>query len=1130
MSRPHRRGQPRVERRRPILDALHTGPVPPDPAPAGPSLRIAAELLTWAYALGTVVAFGELVRTHVFGRPPLRWLVDGVFHTLNIPVTGSFVAVVGLGVMTLAISQRKRIALATVAAFQVLGMAADVSGLATAVANLRGPIGQVGELPPVLGEMVALLVSMALAVLAIWLRPVFPARVNRGSWGAALVILGAGLATALALTHVLLRVSGQTVGPAWEVLTVAVLHALGLPAPYDWDIHVGRWIPLLTSFIVGASMAGAVWIFLRSARLRGEWRPENEITLRGLIARWGDDDSLAYYATRRDKMLYFSDNRRAAIAYRVVGAVCLASGDPVGDPRLWPDLVRRWEAYARTYGWTPAVLACSEAGARAYGRTLGHEVLNLGDEAVLDPERFRLDSTSMTSVRRAARHARHEGLHVTVRRTGQVPPDELAGWGRLATRWREGRVERGFAMALGRYGDPADSRCVLVTAEDADGTPQAMLTFVPWGGRGLSLDLMRRAEDAPHGVVELMVSDLMAWCRDNGISRVSLNFAFLRKVFADAEQVAANPLTRLNSRLLGRLDRFWQVERLYRNNARYRPQWVPRYVCVPSMLSLLPVALACLKAEGFLPELLPHRRPAPPAQGLDPAQLDRARAAETLAPPPVIAPGHGEACRPRLDHLRLLREAGMDGWPLGAEQAVRLAELPVEARAGASEAAAPDGDLRVVARIRRIRDHGGVVFADLIDGHRRAQAVLEASAVGAGPVRLFARAVDEGDLVGMTVRRGCSRTGTPSLLASSWRMLAKAVRPVPWDGLKDPAARAHDRSVDLLVHPLEVDELASRSRVVAAVRSTLSGAGFQEVETPILQTVHGGAAARPFRTTINAYGADLVLRIAPELPLKRLLVGGLGPIFELGRNFRNEGADATHNPEFTVVEAYQPLADYAVMRTLAERLVRDAARALHGAEVMPANRGKGPELTDISGPWPVRTVSEALSAAVGRDIGVDTDLEDLLTLAHRYGVHVRDGWGPGAVIEALYGELVESHTVLPTFYIDFPAETSPLAGPHRTTPGLAERWDLVAAGMELGTAYSELTDPLEQRRRLVEQSWKAAAGDPEAMEVDEDFLAALEVGMPPTGGLGIGIDRLVMALTGRTIREVVAFPFVRPGA
>ncbi|MFD1214393.1 lysine--tRNA ligase, partial [Arthrobacter sp. GCM10027362] len=442
------------------------------------------------------------------------------------------------------------------------------------------------------------------------------------------------------------------------------------------------------------------------------------------------------------------------------------------------------------------------------------------------------------------------------------------------------------------------------------------------------------------------------------------------------------------------------------------------------------------------------------------------------------------------------------------------------------------GPFRVSGRIRSLRHHGGVLFIDLTDAGRTVQAVIERSDFGTERFRLLTRALDTGDLVVLTAVPGRSRTGCPSLLVSDLEMAAKALHPVPFTGLQDRRTRLRRRSTDLLVHPEGLDLLARRSRILSAVCRLLEREGYRQVETPMLNTVHGGAAARPFRTYSNAYGVDLTLRIAPELYLKRLLVGGAGPIFEIGRNFRNEGADATHNPEFTTLEAYRPFADYTDMKELTERLVKAAAAEVHGAAVLPLRavhgRAAPPVLTDVSAPWPVVPVTEAVSCAVGQPVSAETDFEELLRLARQHGVAVGPGMGPGAVLEELYSALVEPATVLPTFYCDFPVETTPLAAPHRRRPGLVERWDLVAGGMEIGTGYSELTDPFEQRRRLTMQSLKAAAGDVEAMEIDEDFLYAMETGMPPAGGLGIGMDRLVMLLTGSTIREVLSFPFVRP--
>jgi lysyl-tRNA synthetase class 2 len=477
-----------------------------------------------------------------------------------------------------------------------------------------------------------------------------------------------------------------------------------------------------------------------------------------------------------------------------------------------------------------------------------------------------------------------------------------------------------------------------------------------------------------------------------------------------------------------------------------------------------------------------------------------------------------------------MRAAGLDAYPVAAAATptTAIGALPREAWDRPTR-------LSVVGRVRDLRDHGGVAFARLVEGGDELQVLLDASTLGRACLDQFTSVVDVGDLVRVDGVTGRSRAGTPSVLVDGWRMEAKSLHPVPFRSFEDPAARARQRSTDLLAHPDGVELLRQRSTVVGSLRRTLTGEGFLEVETPMLHTVHGGASARPFRTFINAYGVDLSLRIAPELHLKRLLVAGLGPVFELGRNFRNEGADATHNPEFTSLEVYRPHADYTTMRHLTERLVKDAAQSVHGHEVLPlpgpdaVRTGlHGVELADVSGPWPVVPVLDAVSEAVGESVSLDTDMDVLLRLAGAHGVTVRPDMGAGAVVEGLYAALVEARTVRPTFYTDFPVETSPLAHPHRMEPGLAERWDLVVAGMEVGTAYSELTDPVDQRARLTEQSLKAAAGDPEAMEVDEDFLLALELGMPPSGGLGIGVDRLVMLLTNTPIRSVLTFPFVRP--
>jgi lysyl-tRNA synthetase class 2 len=393
--------------------------------------------------------------------------------------------------------------------------------------------------------------------------------------------------------------------------------------------------------------------------------------------------------------------------------------------------------------------------------------------------------------------------------------------------------------------------------------------------------------------------------------------------------------------------------------------------------------------------------------------------------------------------------------------------------------------------------------------------------------------VDLGDLVEVTGAMGHSRNGTRSVLMHQWRMLGKCLRPLPekWKGLTDPEARVRARYVDLAISPVARDIIRARSNILRSIRDTLFARGFLEVETPILQQTHGGANARPFRTHINAYDLDLNLRIAPELYLKRLCVGGVERVFELGRAFRNEGVDFSHNPEFTLLEAYQAHADYLTWIDGCREMIQYAAVAANGSEVAmrPDGGDKGAlEPVDISGDWAIKTVHDAVSEALGEHVDPDTDPATLRRLCDAVGIPYLSHWDAGALVLEMYEHLVEGRTEAPTFYTDFPTSVSPLTRPHRSRRGVAERWDLVAWGVELGTAYSELTDPVEQRRRLQQQSLLAAGGDPEAMELDEDFLTAMEYAMPPTGGLGVGVDRVVMLITGRNIRETLPFPLAKP--
>jgi lysyl-tRNA synthetase class 2 len=482
--------------------------------------------------------------------------------------------------------------------------------------------------------------------------------------------------------------------------------------------------------------------------------------------------------------------------------------------------------------------------------------------------------------------------------------------------------------------------------------------------------------------------------------------------------------------------------------------------------------------------------------------------------------------RVRQAKVSRLRAGGVEPYPVGyprtdtiAAVRQRHAELPTDTATGER--------VGITGRVMLYRTGGKLCFATIRDGTGDIQVMISRDRTGEEGLAAWKSDVDLGDHVGVTGEVITSRSGELSVLADSFAITAKSLRPLPdkHAGLTDPQSRVRMRYLDLIVNPAARQMAELRAAVTRAIREELHSQGFIEAETPMLQTLHGGANARPFVTHINAYDMPLYLRIALELYLKRLVVGGLEKVYELGRNFRNEGADSTHNPEFTMLEAYETYGDYHTIGTLTQSLILSAARAGLGGTIL--RRPDGSE-HDIGGEWPSVSVHAAVSSALGEEVTPDSGEDQLRKLAAQAGIAVEPSWNAGQVLLELYEHLVEARTVLPTFYRDFPVEVSPLTRAHRQDPRLAERWDLVAFGAEIGTGYSELVDPVEQRARLTAQSLLAAGGDPDAMQLDEDFLRALEHAMPPSGGMGMGIDRVLIMLTGASIRETILFPLVRP--
>lgn len=485
-----------------------------------------------------------------------------------------------------------------------------------------------------------------------------------------------------------------------------------------------------------------------------------------------------------------------------------------------------------------------------------------------------------------------------------------------------------------------------------------------------------------------------------------------------------------------------------------------------------------------------------------------------------------EQLRIRREKRQQLIDAGVEPYPVDLGITHTITQVRAAYDAEALGADHHTGDVVTIAgRVIFKRGTGKLVFASLREGDGTAlQAMVSLDGVGEASLDSFKQLVDIGDHLAVTGEVITSRRGELSVQASSWAIAAKTLRPLPNEHkpLSDEA-RSRMRYVDLIVRPEARETVRVKAKVLQSLRRTLDARNYVEVETPVLQHTNGGAAARPFHTHVNAFDEGALLRIALELHLKRSLVGGIDRVYEIGKTFRNEGVDNTHNPEFMMLEAYEAYGSYDTMAELTRDLVVDAARAV-GRTVVPGRDGSE---IDLEAPWRRATIHELVGEAVGEPVDTSTSVEALTAHAERLDVALQDHWGAGEIVLELFEKLVEHTLVQPTFVCDYPEAVRPLAKKHRTVPGLVEAWDLIINGVELAPAYTELNDPVIQRERLEEQARLAAAGDPEAMDVDEDFLRALEFGMPPAGGLGLGVDRLVMLLQGVGIREAILFPISR---
>ncbi|HUH06457.1 MAG TPA: lysine--tRNA ligase [Egibacteraceae bacterium] len=486
-----------------------------------------------------------------------------------------------------------------------------------------------------------------------------------------------------------------------------------------------------------------------------------------------------------------------------------------------------------------------------------------------------------------------------------------------------------------------------------------------------------------------------------------------------------------------------------------------------------------------------------------------------------------EMIEERRSKLARLRSQGIDPYPA----AVRVTHGLSDVQADWSDRLAPDessGARVVVAgRLALRRGHGKLAFLVLREADAELQIMAQVDVLGEAEMALVAD-LDLGDWVAAEGEVVRTRRGELSVRAEAITLIGKSLRPLPdkWHGVRDQETRYRQRYVDLAMNPDSRRVFDIRAKAVAALRGELTDRGYVEVETPMLHPIPGGAAAKPFVTHHNALDLDLYLRIAPELYLKRLVAGGMPRVFEINRSFRNEGLSPRHNPEFTMLESYEAYADYLDIMDLTQALLQRAAREAVGSTRITYD---GREV-DLGGEWPRRALLDLVVEATGRaDLSYAAPVEDLRAVCADHDVPVEPGWGPGKLVLELYEKLVEHTLWDPTFVIDYPVEVSPLARRHRRDPQVSERFELIIAGREFANAFTELTDPDDQRKRLESQARARAAGDDEAMAVDEDYLRAMEFGMPPMGGLGLGVDRLVMLLADvQAIRDVILFPTLRP--
>ncbi|MCB1285166.1 MAG: phosphatidylglycerol lysyltransferase domain-containing protein [Microthrixaceae bacterium] len=722
-------------------------------------------------------------------------LVDWVnrgFGLLNIPTDANLFTGAMLGSIGSALVVRKRAALWFVA----VGFQGGWLLAALAVTVLR--TAEVGAVPKVLldtpVEVVLFAIETVVAVVLLWVfwrvRGAFTARVAPRALRRSVLALLVGIAISAGIGIVLSELAPGSLHDRFVRAEWAIRTAFGLGADPDIELIRGTGDPWVATAIGAMSTAALVyagWVFLRSSRLTDFVDTDDEIAVRTLLADYGENDSLGYFATRRDKAVVFSSDRRAAVTYCVEAGASLASADPIGDEASWPSAIEQWRRVAGHHGWEPAVLSASSRGAEAYRRA-GLRVLSIGDEAVIEVSAFDIDAAALRPVKRAAARIERAGYHIDRRTHADLDADDLRSLADAAERWRGDEPERGFSMALGRLGDPADGRCVVVRATDATGDLRAFLSFVPWGRRGLSLDLMRRDPDADNGVIEAMVCSLVDTARHVGIDRISLNFAMFREVFSDSERIGAGPVVRMTASLLTAASRWWQLETLYRSSAKYQPRWEPRFLCFSEPLQLNRALLASGIAEGFI--ALPGRSSrAMPQPASSPALVAAAAELAQRRPRRVDRrlPPQAES---RLSKAAQLSAVGLAPYATSVPWRHPIAEVR-ERFVHLSDGGVSAWEVTVAGRITALRKMGKACFAVVDDGEASIQLLLASDRLD-DAFGDWTRFVDLGDLVVATGPVVFTRTGEMTIAVDRWSMVAKCVTPPDPSAPGDPGRRRPD--------------------------------------------------------------------------------------------------------------------------------------------------------------------------------------------------------------------------------------------------------------------------------------------------------------------------------------------------